>query len=59
MAKAKAKKRNVAVTGQAHINASFNNIIISLTNLKGEVIGLLPVKWALEDLKRTLHMQLN
>ena len=41
MAKTTAKKRNVIVesTGEAHINATFNNIIISLTNKKGEVIS--------------------
>ena len=43
MAKAKAssKKRKVIVDaiGEAHINASFNNIIISLTNKKGDVIS--------------------
>jgi small subunit ribosomal protein S11 len=41
MAKTIAKKRKVIVEalGEAHINASFNNIIISLTNLKGEVIS--------------------
>ena len=40
MAKATSKKRKVIVEayGEAHINASFNNIIISLTNNKGEVI---------------------
>tara|TARA_B100001093_G_scaffold293807_1_gene280291 strand:+ start:194 stop:577 length:384 start_codon:yes stop_codon:yes gene_type:complete len=40
MAKASTKKRKVIVEayGEAHINASFNNIIISLTNNKGEVI---------------------
>jgi len=39
--KDKAKKRVVAVeaVGQAHIRASFNNIIISLTNLSGQVIS--------------------
>jgi small subunit ribosomal protein S11 len=33
------RKRTVKVepTGQAHINASFNNIIISLTNNQGQV----------------------
>src|SRR6187402_404160 len=38
--KDKAKKRVVVVepVGQAHIRASFNNIIISLTNQAGEVI---------------------
>lgn len=43
MAKAKAssKKRKVIVDaiGEAHINASFNNIIISLTNKKGDVVS--------------------
>ena len=35
------KKRKVIIesTGEAHINATFNNIIISLTNKKGEVIS--------------------
>ncbi|MFP5470750.1 MAG: 30S ribosomal protein S11 [Bacteroidia bacterium] len=35
------KKKNVKVEsqGHAHINASFNNIIISLTNNNGEVIS--------------------
>jgi small subunit ribosomal protein S11 len=41
MAKTAKKKRNVKVesTGQAHIHASFNNIIISLTNNLGQVIS--------------------
>jgi small subunit ribosomal protein S11 len=41
MAKTASKKRKVIVesVGEAHINASFNNIIISLTNNKGEVIS--------------------
>jgi len=41
MAKAKAKKRNVAVgsEGLVYIQASFNNIIISLTNKQGQVIS--------------------
>lgn len=42
MAKTTAKKkRNVKVEsmGQAHIHASFNNIIISLTNNQGHVIS--------------------
>ena len=36
-----ARKRTVKVdaVGEAHINATFNNIIISLTNNKGEVIS--------------------
>ncbi|HET8860720.1 30S ribosomal protein S11 [Marivirga sp.] len=39
--KDKAKKRvvNVEAIGQAHIRASFNNIIISLTNSTGQVIS--------------------
>ena len=41
MAKITSKKRKVVVEsiGEAHITASFNNIIISLTNSKGEVIA--------------------
>jgi small subunit ribosomal protein S11 len=41
MAKANKKKKKVRVEahGQAHIRASFNNIIISLTNNAGEVIS--------------------
>ena len=39
--KDKAKKRVVVVEaeGQAHIKASFNNIIISMTNSSGQVIS--------------------
>ena len=39
--KDKAKKRvvNVEPIGQAHIKASFNNIIISMTNSTGQVIS--------------------
>lgn len=38
---AKAKKRIVKVeaNGEAHIKATFNNVLISLTNKKGEVIS--------------------
>ena len=41
MAKTSSKKRKVVVEpfGEAHVTASFNNIIISLTNTKGEVIS--------------------
>jgi len=42
MAKISAKKKkkvNVEAVGQAHIRASFNNIIISLTNNQGQVIS--------------------
>jgi small subunit ribosomal protein S11 len=39
--KDKAKKRvvNVEAVGQAHIRASFNNIIISMTNSTGQVVS--------------------
>ncbi len=33
------KKVNVEAVGQAHIQATFNNIIISLTNNQGQVIS--------------------
>jgi len=35
------KKRNVVVeaAGEAHINATFNNVIISLTNTRGQVVA--------------------
>lgn len=41
MAKSTTKKRKVIVEsiGEAHVTASFNNIIISLTNKKGDVIS--------------------
>ena len=41
MAKSGSKKRKVLVEshGEAHIVASFNNIIISLTNKNGDVIS--------------------
>lgn len=41
MAKTNKKKKKVRVEahGQAHIQASFNNIIVSLTNNAGEVIS--------------------
>ena len=41
MAKSSTKKRKVIVDsiGQAHVVASFNNIIISLTNKNGDVIS--------------------
>ena len=40
-AKANTRKRTVKVeaVGEAHINATFNNIIISLTNMAGQVIS--------------------
>lgn len=41
MPKSNVKKRNVIVEaeGQAHVTSSFNNIIISLTNKKGDLIS--------------------
>jgi len=44
MAKTATKKRKVIVesVGEAHITASFNHIIISLTNTKGDVISWSP-----------------
>ena len=41
MAKQSKKKKNVQINpvGEAHIQASFNNIIISLCNEKGQVIS--------------------
>ena len=41
MAKVVSKKRKVIVEsfGEVHINATFNNIIISFTNKKGQVIS--------------------
>ncbi|QSS97725.1 30S ribosomal protein S11 [Psychroflexus sp. ALD_RP9] len=41
MAKSSTKKRKVVVdaTGEAHVFASFNNVIVSLANKKGDVIS--------------------
>jgi len=39
MAKGKKRVVNVEATGQVHIKASFNNIIISMTNNSGQVIS--------------------
>jgi small subunit ribosomal protein S11 len=41
MAKSRKKKKNVKVDalGQAHVQATFNNVIISLTNNSGQVIS--------------------
>ena len=49
-----AKKRVVKVdaVGQAHIHSSFNNIIVTLANLR-------QVKWALEALRKILLMPLK
>lgn len=56
------KKRKVVVesVGEAHISASFNNILVSLTNKKVmSFLGLRLGKWDLEDLRKTLPMLLN
>ena len=59
-AKVAAKKRVVKVEpyGDAHVTASFNNIIISITNKQGQLISwkALLVKWVSKDQKRILHM---
>lgn len=41
MAKTQTRKKKVKVdaVGEAHISASFNNIIVSLTNVNGDVIS--------------------
>ena len=60
MAKSSTKKRKVVVesNGEAHIVASFNNIIISLTNKNGDVISWSSAgKMGLEELKRIHLMQ--
>lgn len=35
----KKRKVNVEAVGEAHVSASFNNILVSLTNKKGDVIS--------------------
>ena len=52
MAKSSTKKRKVIVDsiGEAHIVASFNNIIISLTNKKGDVIS-----WSSREFEFNFH----
>ena len=55
MASSGIQKRIVKVDsyGDAHITASFNNIIISPTNKQGQVIsGHLPVKWVSKAVKK-------
>ena len=62
MAKTASKKRKVVVEsiGEAHITASFNNIIISLTNSKGEVIAWSSAgKMGFRGSKKILLMQLR
>ena len=54
--KSSRQKRVVKVDsyGDAHIVASFNNIIISLTNKQGRVISWsVPVKWVSVAVKKT------
>ena len=62
MAKTISKKRKVLVEmyGEVHINASFNNIIISITNKKGEVISWSSAgKMGFRGSKKTHHMLHN
>ena len=51
--KDKAKKRVVVVeaTGQVHIKASFNNIIVSITNNNGQVISHISGKMRMHYIK--------
>ena len=54
------KKRKVIVetVGEAHVSATFNNVIVSLTNKKGDVIAWSSAgRWALEAQRRTRLMQ--
>jgi ribosomal protein S11 len=60
--KAAAKKRVVKVDtyGDAHISASFNNIIISITiKTASSFHGAAPVKWVSKDPRRIRRMQLK
>jgi small subunit ribosomal protein S11 len=62
-AKAAAKKRIVKVDsfGDAHVNATFNNLIISISNKQGQVISWSTRhtlhKWLLQMLLRKHWMQ--
>jgi len=59
MAKTAGKKRKVIVEsiGEAHVTASFNNIIISLTNTKGEVISWSSAgKMGFRGSKKRIHL---
>jgi hypothetical protein len=52
MAKATAKRKVIVESTETHISATFNNIIISLTNKKLKLfLGLQLEKWVLEVLK--------
>jgi len=58
-AKAAAKKRIVKVDGygDAHISATFNNLIISLTNKQGQVISWSSAgKMGFKGSKKNTHM---
>ena len=62
MAKVRNKKRKVKIdsVGEAHIQASFNNIIISLTNKNGQVISWSSAgKVGFRGSKKILHLQLK
>ena len=54
----KGKKVKIETSGQAHIQTTFNNIIISITNDIGQVIdGPLLGKCVLKDLKKIRLMR--
>lgn len=54
----KKKVVRIDASGKAFIYASFNNVIVSLTNNDGQVIsGLPPVRWDTEDPRRTRRTQ--
>ena len=57
--KKKRVKKNVE-RGQAHIQSSFNNTIVTLTDAQGNAYhGQVPVVWDLEVQGNLLHMQLR
>ena len=56
----KKNKVKVEAEGQAHIQATFNNIIISLTNNMGQVISWSSAgKMGFKGSKKIHHMQLK
>ena len=62
MAKSSQKKRKVKVEafGEAYVFATFNNVIISLTNKNGEVFhGHQQVRWDLKGVRKILLMLHN
>ena len=49
-------KKNVE-RGQAHIQSSFNNTIVTLTDAQGNALSLASAGWDLEVQGNLLHMQ--